>query len=201
MVTRTGVLSDKYFETNCLEYQALPIGFFNSTFRIPSKNPSSGDESSRKSKYPPQPAQRITPLELAFSLSKFMTGNRNDNTELILKKIESKVKDYVDVPIVPSPSMEDPSPSMGDPSPASSDLSKASTNLAERRGSTSRESSAMMRLKEKFVDVFERADSTPRESFQTMRLKAQLNNKDSMRLKAQLNKLNNEEKLNNEDYK
>ena len=82
MVSRTGILSNKAFEENCLEYRALPVGY--ATINFAGHQPNPLYMGIKTPKYQRASAKPMSADVLAVNLSKNFAGNRAANARQIL---------------------------------------------------------------------------------------------------------------------
>lgn len=81
--SKTGILSDKRWKENCLEYQALPVGFANAYFTGGMGNPYlTGIKTPKYQRAAPKPQSAD---EMAVNNSKFLKGSRTSNASMLLK--------------------------------------------------------------------------------------------------------------------
>ena len=92
MVSRTGILSDKAFEENCLEYSALPVGYATVHFRGHQPNPEyMGIKTPKYQKASAKPASADV---LAVNLSKNFAGNKAANARQILELYQKEAMEF-----------------------------------------------------------------------------------------------------------
>lgn len=81
--SKTGILSDKRWKENCLEYQALPVGFANAYFTGGMGNPYlTGIKTPKYQRAAPKPQSAD---EMAVNNSRFLKGSRTSNASMLLK--------------------------------------------------------------------------------------------------------------------
>lgn len=81
--SKTGILSDKRWKENCLEYQALPVGFANAYFTGAMGNPYlTGIKTPKYQRAAPKPQSAD---EMAVNNSRFLKGSRTSNASMLLK--------------------------------------------------------------------------------------------------------------------
>lgn len=81
--SKTGILGDKRWKENCLEYQALPVGFANANFSGMLGNPYlTGIKTPKYQQSAPKPQSAD---EMAVNNAKFLKGSRTENASMLLK--------------------------------------------------------------------------------------------------------------------
>jgi len=81
--SKTGILGDKNWKENCLEYQALPVGFANAYFTGEMGNPFlTGIKTPKYQRSAPKPQSAD---EMAVNNAKFLKGSRTANATMLLK--------------------------------------------------------------------------------------------------------------------
>lgn len=92
MATKTGILSDKRWKENCLEYQALPIGFANANFSGMLGNPYlTGIKTPKYQQSAPKPQSAD---EMAVNSAKFLKGSRTANASMLLREYQKQADKY-----------------------------------------------------------------------------------------------------------
>ena len=129
MVSRKeGILSDSHYYKNCIEYLPLPMGFANAKYRgnmITSDFP--GIRTPKYQRSAPKPQTADT---LASSLAKYMTGNKAENTRMVLDELHRQARAFK----VPEVSLEKKNRSVTDQAETSilfSDLARAGLNRGD----------------------------------------------------------------------
>ena len=93
MASRTGILSDKMMEKNCIDYKILPLGFANSEY--------SGGLSNfylqgiKTSKYQMSAPKPVSADVAAVNRARLMVGNRQANARLMLDQYQKEAKEWV----------------------------------------------------------------------------------------------------------
>jgi uncharacterized protein YfiM (DUF2279 family) len=102
MASRTGILSDKMMEKNCMDYKILPLGFANSEYSGGLSNPYlQGIKTSKYQMSAPKPASADIS---AVNRARLMVGNRQANARLMLDQYQKEAKEWV-VPKVSASAM------------------------------------------------------------------------------------------------
>ena len=92
MATKTGILSDKRWKENCLEYQALPVGFANANFAGGNANPYlNGIKTPKYQQSAPKPQSAD---EMAVNSAKFLKGSRTANASMLLNAYQKQAEKY-----------------------------------------------------------------------------------------------------------
>ena len=97
MVSRTGILSDKSFADNCLEYRALPVGYATTHLSGHEQNPEY--LGIKTPKYQKAAAKPVSADVLAVNLSKNFAGNRAANARQILDLYSRQAKEFKPPPV------------------------------------------------------------------------------------------------------
>tara|TARA_R110002153_G_scaffold87603_2_gene216456 strand:- start:2971 stop:3858 length:888 start_codon:yes stop_codon:yes gene_type:complete len=97
MVSRTGILSDKSFADNCLEYRALPVGYATAHLRGHQPNPEyMGIKTSKYQKASSKPTSADV---LAVNMSKNFKGNLAANARQILDLYQKEAMEFKPPPV------------------------------------------------------------------------------------------------------
>lgn len=92
MATKTGILSDKHWKKNCLEYQALPVGFANANFPGAVGNPYlNGIKAPKYQQSAPKPQSAD---EMAVNSAKFLKGSKTANASKLLESYQKQADKY-----------------------------------------------------------------------------------------------------------
>lgn len=93
MVSRSGILSNKMMEENCVDYNVLPLGYINSQYSGSLSNPYlQGIKTPKYQMAAPKPASGDV---AATSLARLMGGNRQKNARLILDNFQKEAREWV----------------------------------------------------------------------------------------------------------
>lgn len=97
MVSRTGILSDKSFADNCLEYRALPVGYATAHLRGHQPNPEyMGIKTPKYQKASSKPTSADV---LAVNMSKNFKGNLAANARQILELYQQEAMEFKPPPV------------------------------------------------------------------------------------------------------
>ena len=90
--SKTGILSDKRWKENCLEYKALPVGFANANFSGMLGNPYlTGIKTPKYQQSAPKPQSAD---EMAVNSAKFLKGSRTANASMLLREYQKQADKY-----------------------------------------------------------------------------------------------------------
>jgi uncharacterized protein YfiM (DUF2279 family) len=93
MASRTGILSDKMMEKNCIDYKILPLGFANSEYSGGLSNPYL--QGIKTSKYQMSAPKPVSADVAAVNRARLMVGNRQANARLMLDQYQKEAKEWV----------------------------------------------------------------------------------------------------------
>ena len=97
MVSRTGILCNKAFEDNCLEYRALPVGY--ATIKFAGHQPNPEYMGIKTPKYQRASSKPMSADVLAVNLSKNFAGNTAANARQILDLYQREAIEFKPPPV------------------------------------------------------------------------------------------------------